>query len=334
MNSARNPRRLALCVAMALAVNGSPALAQTADELKDLVGVKGASAEAELERRGYTHIDTSKARDAAYAYWWSNQKSRCVRVTTRDGRYQALVDVDASDCGQTKKEAGMSDGAKVAIGAAALLGIAALAHKSHHRDDRNFDERQTADFERGYRDGLYNNSFNSRGAGSEYRDGYNQGVSERGQQSSYRYGRGDGGSGDAYNTGWTRCASENEYCRVDGAARVRFGGDNRFEYRNVTGGILCSTRTFGDPAYGVNKHCEFMAHEGGYGNVGYGGGWERCSSEGGFCSFSGAAEVRFGTNGRFVTRRGINGLPCDADTFGNDPAYGQKKQCFVRRTGR
>lgn len=330
MLSTRPQQYLILCAALALALNGLPVHAQTLDELKDLIGVKGASGEAELERRSYTHIDTSKARDAAYAYWWSNQKSRCLRVTTRDGRYQALTDVDASDCGQTKKESGMSDGAKVAIGAAALLGIAALAHKSHHRDDRNYNEQQTADFERGYRDGLYNNSFSMRGGGNEYRDGYNQGVSERGQQSSYR----NRGGNDAYSAGWTRCANEGEYCRVDGSARVRFGGDNRYEYRNVTGGIQCSTREFGDPAYGVNKSCDVQPRGGGYGNVNFGSGWDHCSNEGGFCSFSGSAEVRFGVNGRFVTRRGVNGLPCDMDTFGNDPAYGQKKQCFVRRSWR
>jgi hypothetical protein len=199
-----------------------------------------------------------------------SNKSSCIRVTTRDGRYQALIDVDPSDCGQTKKESGMSDGAKVAVGAAALLGIAALAHKSHHRDDRNFSEQQTADFERGYRDGLYNNSFNSRGGSGEYSDGYNQGVSERSQQSGYRYGSGN----DNYNSGWTRCAAEGEYCRVNGSSRVRFGGDNRYEYRNVTGGIQCSVQQFGDPAYGVNKSCEYLSHGGGYGNVNYGNNWE------------------------------------------------------------
>lgn len=323
----RFKRHLALCTALSLVMSGSPALAQVSNDLQDLVGAKGAGGEADLERRGFTHIDTGKSRDAAYSYWWSNQKSSCVRVTTRDGRYQALIDVDASDCGQTKKESGMSNGAKVAVGAAALLGIAALAHKSHHRDDRNFSEQQTADFERGYRDGLYNNSFNSRGGSSEYRDGYNQGVNERGQQSGYRYGSGS----DNYNSGWTRCAAEGEYCRVNGSSRVRFGGDNRYEYRNVTGGILCSVQQFGDPAYGVNKSCEYSSQGAGYGNVSFGSNWEHCSSEGGFCSFSGPGDVRFGVNGRFVSRRGINGLPCDVNTFGNDPAPNQKKQCLVRR---
>jgi len=332
MSSNRSNRYLALGAALSLALNGFPALAQTANELRDLVGAKGAGGEADLERRGYTHIDTSKSRDAAYGYWWSNQKQSCVRVTTRDGRYQALIDVDPSDCGQTKKESGMSDGAKVAIGAAALLGIAALAHKSHQRDDRNFNEQQTADFERGYRDGKYNNSFNNRSGSGEYNDGYNKGVDERSQQSSYRYGSGGGNSN--YNSGWTRCAAEGEYCRVDGSARIRYGADNRYEYRNVNGGILCSVKMFGDPAYGVHKTCEYESHGSGYNNVNHGQNWEYCASEGGFCSLSGPGEVRFGINGRFAVRSAVNGLPCDRDTFGKDPAPGQVKQCFVRRGGR
>lgn len=331
-------RNLVLCAALSLVVHGSPAWAQASKDLKDLVGAKGAGGESELERRGYTHIDTSKSRDAAYGYWWNNDKSSCIRVKTQDGRYQALTDVDPSDCGQTKKEGGVSNGAKVAIGAAALLGVAALLHKSHDRDDRNFNEQQTADFERGYRDGLYNNSFNSRGGSSEYRDGYNRGVNERGQQSGYHHGSGHGnGNGGYNNAGWTRCANEGEYCRVGGRARVRYGADNRYEYRNVNGGILCSFKLFGDPAYGVNKTCEYESQGGGFNNVGnggYGGNWEYCGSEGGYCSFSGPGEVRYGVGGKFIVRRAINGLPCDVNTFGRDPAYGQQKQCFVRRGGR
>jgi len=332
MLSNRSKRHLATLAALSLALNGSPAFAQAANDLRDLVGARGAGGEADLERRGYTHIDTSKSTDASFSYWWNNQKSSCVRVTTRDGRYQALIDVDPSDCGQTKKESGMSDGAKVAIGAAALLGVAALIHKSHDREDRSFNEQQTADFERGYRDGLYNNSFNSRGGSGEYADGYNKGVAERRQQSGY-YG-GGGSNSSNYGSGWTRCASEGQYCNVNGSARVRYGADNRYEYRNVNGGVLCSVKTFGDPAYGIHKTCEYMATGGGYGNVNYGGNWEYCGTEGGYCSFSGPGEVRYGVNGRFIVRRATNGLPCDVDTFGNDPAFGQKKSCFVRRFGR
>lgn len=328
------PRRLSSAIACllagALSLPSATAWAGPADDLRDLVDAKGAGGEAELERRGYTHIDTHKSTNSAYGYWWSNAKSSCIRVTTRDGRYQALTDVDPSDCGQTKKESGMSDGAKVAVGAAALLGIAALAHKSHQRDDRNYNEQQTADFERGYRDGLYNNSFNSRGGSGEYSDGYNKGVDERRQQSGYRYGQGS----DNYGSGWTRCASEGQYCSVNGSARVRYGADNRYEYRNVTGGILCSVKLFGDPAYGIHKTCEYSSHGSGYESVNFGGNWEYCGSEGGYCSFSGPGEVRYGVKGKFIVRRAINGLPCDVNTFGDDPAYGQNKQCFVRRSAR
>lgn len=333
MQSRRFSRAMACLLTGALSMPSATVWAGPADDLGDLVGAKGAGGESDLERRGYTHIDTAKSRSAAYSYWWSNAKSSCVRVTTRDGRYQALIDVDPSDCGQTKKESGLSDGAKVAIGAAALLGVAALIHKSHQRDDRSYNEQQTADFERGYRDGLYNNSFSGRGGSGEYNDGYNKGVDERNQQSNYRYS-GNGNGNPNYGSNWTRCAAEGGYCRVDGMARVRYGADNRYEYRNVTGGISCSVREFGDPAYGIHKTCEYLAHGGGYGNVNHGSRWEYCGSEGGYCSFSGPGEVRYGVNGQFVSRRAINGMPCDENSFGRDPAYGKKKQCFVRRGAR
>lgn len=326
MQPRRFSRAIACLLTGALILPSANVWAGPADDLRDLIGAKGAGGESDLESRGYTHIDTDKSVNSSYGYWWSNAKRSCIRVTTRDGRYQALADVDPSDCGQTKKESGMSDGAKVAVGAAALLGVAALVHKSHHRDDRNFNEQQTADFERGYRDGLYNNSFNSRGGSGEYNDGYNKGVTERSQQSSYR----DGSGNANYGSNWTRCAVEGEYCRVNGAARVRYGADNRYEYRNVTGGIQCSVRQFGDPAYGIHKTCEYLAQDSGYGSVNHGRSWEYCGSEGGYCSFSGPGEVRYGVNGKFVVRRATNGMPCDVHTFGRDPARGEHKQCFVR----
>jgi hypothetical protein len=69
-------------------------------------------------------------------------------------------------------------------------------------------------------------------------------------------------------------------------------------------------------------------------NVNHGRGWEYCGSEGGFCSFSGPGEVRYGINGKFVVRRAINGIPCALSAFGRDPAYGENKQCFVKLSPR
>lgn len=130
--------------------------------------------------------------------------------------------------------------------------------------------------------------------------------------------------------GWTHCAGEDEYCRVPGTARMRYGAGNRYVYRNVTGGVLCSARAFGDPAYGEHKTCEYQAAGRGHENVNHGRGWEYCGSEGGYCSFSGPGEVRYGTNGKFVVQRAINGIPCALNAFGRDPADGENKQCFVR----
>jgi hypothetical protein len=50
-------------------LNGSTAFAQVANDLTDLVGAKGAGGEADLERRGYTHVDISKSSNAAFSYW-------------------------------------------------------------------------------------------------------------------------------------------------------------------------------------------------------------------------------------------------------------------------
>jgi hypothetical protein len=263
MTASKFARAMSAFVAAAMVMPALPVLAAGADDLRDVVGAKGRDGEPTLEQRGYTHIDTGKSSTAAYSYWWNNKQKACIRVTTRDGRYAEIVNADESDCGQTHKEtgkdAGMSDGAKVAIGAAAILGIAALAHKSHHRDDRNYNEEETADFERGYRDGLYNNSYHNYGDNRNYSDGYNRGVDERRNQSSYRYGNG---------------------------------------------------------------------------NANYGSEWVSCAKEGDFCNFRGPGQVRFGIDGRYVTRRGFNGMSCTEGAFGDDPAYGKRKQCYVRQGGR
>jgi hypothetical protein len=170
-----------------LLLAGLPARAQVPDGLGDLVGVKGRDGEGELEKRGYVFHHTSKSETSAFSYWWHPGQSTCIRVLTTDGRYERITKTGNADC--TQKDApGMSTGAAVAVGAAALLGIAALAHKSHHREDRPYDERQTADFERGFRDGLYNNTYHNYGNRRDYSDGYSKGVEQRRQESNYRGG--------------------------------------------------------------------------------------------------------------------------------------------------
>ncbi len=138
-----------------------------------------------------------------------------------------------------------------------MLGIVALAHKSHHRDDQNYDERQTADFERGFRDGQYNHHFSNYSNSQEYTNGYNRGVEERDQQSSNRpeyrnYQRSSDRSGN-----WTQCAAEGSTCRVPYRTTVRFGADGRYNMKNVSGRIACTPDEFGDPIRGVRKTCDY-----------------------------------------------------------------------------
>lgn len=86
MQPHRVSRAIACLLAGVLSLPSATVWAGSAEALRDLVGAKGAGGEADLERRGYTHIDTGKSGDAAYSYWWSNAERSCVRVNTRDGR--------------------------------------------------------------------------------------------------------------------------------------------------------------------------------------------------------------------------------------------------------
>jgi hypothetical protein len=143
----------------------------------------------------------------------------------------------------------------------------------------------------------------------------------------------DGQSGDPSAGEWVQCATEGQPCRFEGVARVRYGTDNRYEYRNARNEIFCSVKVFGDPAYGKHKACEYQVQQ--YtGPLRPEGGWEYCAGEGGFCHFSGPGEVRYGAEGQFLTRRAINGMPCNVQAFGRDPVYGKAKQCFVRTSPR
>lgn len=70
---------------------------------------------------------------------------------------------------------------KAALAAAAILGIAALAHnQNHYRDGyQPKDPAETADFERGYRDGLHNEPFDPYNSSTAFAQGYDAGHAER-----------------------------------------------------------------------------------------------------------------------------------------------------------
>lgn len=144
---------------------------------------------------------------------------------------------------------------------------------------------------------------------------------------------GSGGSWGGGNSNWRYCAGENESCRVNGRAQVRFGDGQRFATRTVNGQVNCSVDVFGDPARGVIKHCEVQ--KSGWGGSGGSGGdadrWTRCAREGGLCEFGGRAQVRYGASGRYHYRDAGGRVSCNNDSFGGDPYPGRPKSCEFRR---
>lgn len=81
-----------------------------------------------------------------------------------------------------------NDGEKVAA-ALAILGVAALVHHQHHYKDgyRPADHVETAEFERGYRDGLHGYPYWEHSRTRGYVEGYHAGGNER--QNSVRHRR-------------------------------------------------------------------------------------------------------------------------------------------------
>jgi hypothetical protein len=104
------------------------------------------------------------------------------------------VSTTSIDCNQNYSSSDSADkddhdkNVAVAVGAAALIGAIALAHKSHHHDDnKHYDNvDHEADFERGHRDALYGHSFDNYNNSSEYAQGYSSGVEQRNHDTSYR----------------------------------------------------------------------------------------------------------------------------------------------------
>lgn len=81
----------------------------------------------------------------------------------------------------------LSDDEKAAA-ALAILGIAALAHHKHHYKDgyKPADGVETAEFERGYRDGLHGYPYWEHSQTRGYVQGYNAGENERNNSVAHR----------------------------------------------------------------------------------------------------------------------------------------------------
>ena len=62
---------------------------------------------------------------------------------------------------------------------------------------------------------------------------------------------------NATTTNWTRCATENGNCLFSGTKIVRYYFSNSAAYKIFTNGTGCDNATFGDPAYGFKKFCDY-----------------------------------------------------------------------------
>jgi hypothetical protein len=164
-----------------------------ANKLQDIVGARGSSGEDMMHDRGYVMIHAEPEDDRVYSYWWNRADKKCVMVTTTDGKYAIILDSTPADCNRADDK-GLSTGAKVGIvaGAATVVGGLVLAHKAHdHENNRHFDDaNKEAEFERGFRDGLYNSAYHNYSSSREYSDGYSAGVEKRRQNTNYTSGLG------------------------------------------------------------------------------------------------------------------------------------------------
>lgn len=107
----------------------------------------------------------------------------------------------------------MSDKDKTAAAAAAIaiLGIAALAHGNHHyaSDYEPGDGDATAEFERGYRDGVHGYAYNEHRSTRDYAQGYQAGDRERDNSMAHRQTAADSRAPAMANQGCAQIVAQN-----------------------------------------------------------------------------------------------------------------------------
>jgi hypothetical protein len=176
---------------LSLVLPAMPASADVPGNVSDLVYQNTEWGSSQLRKRGYTFISSDHHNGKLFEYWWNPSSLTCIQTRAADGKFDAIKTAAATDCNQYHKSASNSDdtaaAAAVAIGAAAIIGAAALAHNSHHRDDKHGqDSKSVAEFDRGYRDGLYGQAYHNYSNTTSYSDGYNAGNTDRYERTHYR----------------------------------------------------------------------------------------------------------------------------------------------------
>lgn len=110
-----------ITTASALLLMPAAAIAQSTDDLDDLVGARAAGGETQMLARGYTATGGNTVGDKKFTFWWNGKKSRCVSVATSDGRYAAIQPVPAGNCDQAGSSPAYGSGQPVAADSNSLV---------------------------------------------------------------------------------------------------------------------------------------------------------------------------------------------------------------------
>ena len=229
-------RLLEFCLLGGLSLAFAPANADVPGNLADIPYQGTEWGSEQLRFRGYTLMSSDYHEGKLYEYWWQAASSTCVQARATGGRYETLGVTSSTDCNQYHQQATKNNNAAaIAVGAAALIGVAALAHKSHERHEKHGDDgKSVAEFDRGYRDGLYHQPYHNYQNTTAYSDGYNAGNQERYEQTSYRPNHG-------------RYSGYQSYVSLDDLVGARgAGADSQLRSRGFddTGGYKQGNKSF------------------------------------------------------------------------------------------
>ncbi len=145
--------------------------AKTPPALSDIVGMRGSSFESVMEDRGYKF----QFKKSASQMWWSRDNQKCVSVLIDDGRVASIQNATQNDCG---KSGGSSNSGSDALGALAVVGLAAALAHHHGNDNRNNNTAHNSEYERGYNDAMYGGNY-AQNDSAGYHSGYMAGETER-----------------------------------------------------------------------------------------------------------------------------------------------------------
>ncbi len=124
---------------------------------------------------------------------------------------------------------------------------------------------------------------------------------------------------------WKTIASEREILQFKGSQMIRYGTDKRYVTKEVGAGTRCDNAAFGkDPAPGVRKKCSICEEHAPPPCT-----WKEIAAENQNMQFSGYKVIRYGANGKYVTKLVPAGSRCSNAVFGSDPARGTRKTCSI-----